>query len=213
MLEARFRPLAKWKDGELAMTVAHFKMPHNKSLDLLEYELRKLDASDVIIECGFDFQQIRNDGWPRSGVAPTHPGIVLYFDGRDGAMRFPAGEYADWRANLHAIALTLENLRAIDRYGVTVGQHQQYLGFKALPAPLLKIDTLEAAALFVSANSDGVKEDAVIGSPNVWRGVYRVIASRLHPDKPSGNQAMWHLLQQARALLDEHHGMKEGAAS
>ncbi len=47
--------------------------------------------------------------------------------------RFPCDRFKHWDDNLRAISLTLERMRAVDRYGVTLNK-QQYAGFKALPA-------------------------------------------------------------------------------
>jgi len=136
MIDARFRPLPKWPEPRpLQMRTSQFKSTYAKTLNVLEYELGKLDARNIVIEAGFALADIRNDGWPRGKVRPTHPGIILYFDGADGTMRFPCGTYSDFDSNMHAIALTLANLRAIDRYGVTMG-HEQYQGFKQLAAPM-----------------------------------------------------------------------------
>lgn len=56
----------------------------------------------------------------------------MSFDTKKGSLRFPCDTYISWEDNLRAIVLTLERLRAIDRYGVT--QHaEQYKGWNALP--------------------------------------------------------------------------------
>lgn len=212
MLEARFQPLQQWP-GKLPRRKAAFGSTWARELDILERELRHLNAKDIVIEAGFRPQDIRNDGWPRSGSAPSHPGIVLYFSGKTGKLRMPSGTYNDWRSNLYAIALTLERLRAIDRYGVTMGQ-EQYQGFKALPPATTKLATLEDAAQFVSIQSGAlIEEQDLVHSKDGYRRAYREAAARLHPESRSGNEHLWHLLMEAKALLDQHHGTKEGAAS
>lgn len=206
MLDARFKALPKWnREPGLQGVSSQFKTAYNKTLDKLEYELRKLDARDVIIEAGYSSAQIRNDGWPRGGMAPSHAGVVLYFTSIDGPLCFPCGNYDRMEANLHAIALTLENLRAIDRYGVTL-QHQQYLGFAALPAPVTHGTLEQAAALFASIA--GVPSEQVIRDADVYRKVYRQAAAHLHPDA-GGDRGAWTAMQNAAVLLEEHH---KGAA-
>jgi hypothetical protein len=210
MLDARFRPLPKWmRKPALAYTRSPFKTAYNRTLDKLESELNKLDARDIFIEAGFALDQIRNDGWPRGGMRPSHPGVVLYFTGPDGAMVFPCGTYGRFEENMHAIALTLENLRAIDRYGVTLG-HQQYLGFAAIAAPPAQM-SVEAAADFV-AKYGGIEPWLVVRDDGDYRKAYRAAASKLHPDA-AGNNDGFYKLGQAKAVLDQHHGLAKGAAS
>jgi hypothetical protein len=210
LIDLRFRPLDKWRDSPpLQHSRAAFKMSYNKTLDLLERELNNLKAKNIVIEAGFSLTQIRNDGWPYGGQAPKHAGVVLYFKNKEGRdLRFPSGRYSSWTANIHAIALTLESLRAIDRYGVTTGQ-QQYIGFAALEAP--KQLTLEDAALFVSLHSgiESLNWRFIRDSGESFLLAYRNAAKRLHPDSPGAdNVHLWNTLQQARELLAAHHGVK-----
>lgn len=217
MIDLRFRPLAKWtRTPALGYARSQFKMPYPKTLDLLERELTKLDAREVIIEAGFAREKIRNDGWPFQAAVPSHPGVVLYFKTAEGAMEFPCGTYGTFDENLHAIALTLENLRAIDRYGVTLG-HQQYAGFLALP-PAPKEWTVDQAAEFIAGcgtgaeEAGGVTKKLIIESTEAYRKAYRKAATVLYPHTPAKNDG-WHQLSLARAILDQHHGLKAGAAS
>lgn len=106
--------------------------------------------------------------------------------------------------NLHAIALTLENLRAVDRYGVTL-RHQQYLGFAALPAPQTSGTVDQAAELF--AQIAGVPAGDVIKSLEAYRGAYRLAAAKLHPDL-GGDRNAWEAFQNASVLLEAHHASK-----
>lgn len=204
MIDARFRPLPKWtREPGLKHRRSQFKTVYNKTLDAVEYELRHLKARNIVIEAGYRPDQIRNDGWPRSGVSPSHPGCVLYFDSPDGALCFPCGTYGRLEHNMHAIALTLTALRAIDRYGATMG-HEQYRGFTALPAPPKQI-TLEDAAEFIAANSI-CSTAAIINHPESYRSAYRQAASRLHPDVAKTNDGFYRL-GQAKLVLDVHHGL------
>lgn len=209
MIDMRFRPLPKWPENTpLGEQSSRFRANYLKILDKLEYELGRMRASHIFLEAGFDLQELRNDGWPYSGMTPKHHGVILYFKSDDGDLRFPCGTYSDWTDNLYAIALTLENLRAIDRYGVTLG-HQQYLGFKSLAAPA---QSLEDHATFLAAHSDfgaGVTVTAreIIADPKTYLTVYRNAARTLHPDAPGSNPGLWDKLQTAKAMLDQHHGL------
>lgn len=211
MIDMRFRPLPKWPEKTpLSGQSSRFRTSYIKILDKLEYELNALRASHIFLEAGFDLQQLRNDGWPYNAMTPKHPGVILYFKSKDGDLRFPCGTYNDWNDNLYAIALTLENLRAIDRYGVTLG-HQQYLGFKSLAAPA---QSLEDHARFLSEHGNPHPGDErpvpisqIIADAKIYRATYRDAARRLHPDSPGSNPGNWDKLQVAKAMLDQHHGL------
>lgn len=158
-----------------------FKASWSSTLDLLDRELRLLDAANVILGVNLRQQDIRQDGWPRSNAQqPIHPGVEVSFnsgaiakldpvvrrglilirqaggDARSAAKRHHpdvGGDHADfvaiqaaidptkrlvyatdccefWQHNVRSIALGLQALRAVDRYGIS-RRGEQYAGFKA----------------------------------------------------------------------------------
>jgi len=187
-------------------------MPYNRTLDLLEYELRQLKARDVRIEAGYNLASLRNDGWPRGGTRPSHPGVVLYFTGVDGDMCFPAGAYSRMEDNLHGIALTLECLRAVDRYGVTMA-HEQYRGFLALPPARSASEawTIDSAVAWLALRT-GRTESSLLENRATYREAYRAAAARMHPDNPAGSVDQFAVLQAVSGLLDEHFKLREASA-
>jgi hypothetical protein len=214
MLDARFKPMPKWdRQPKLRYQSAAFKTPYNRTLDKLEYELGRLKARDVRIEAGYRMDQIRNDGWPRGGVSPQHPGVVLYFESADGPMCFPCGTYSRMEDNLHAIALTLENLRAVDRYGVTLG-HEQYRGFLALPGAAQSSDswTVDSAAGWLANRVPWATEKLILTSHESYRAAYREIAAQVHPDRAGGSRDLFDVLQVVATLLDVHHKTRTSEA-
>src|SRR5579863_10251967 len=54
-----------------------------------------------------------------AGAKLRTQGIILTFNSKHGPLSYPCDKYSNWQANLRAIALSLEALRAVDRYGVT----------------------------------------------------------------------------------------------
>jgi hypothetical protein len=135
MIEARFVPIDKWPGKRtIARLDDRFRSNYISTLDLLESELRHLRAKDVVIQAGFTRGQLRNDGWPKAGERPKDPGIVISFESPKGPLSFPCDRYTDFQANMRAIALSLEALRAVDRYGVT-RQAEQYRGWQQITAP------------------------------------------------------------------------------
>jgi hypothetical protein len=110
-----------------------FRAGSNDTLWKLEYELDKLGAVEVVIELALTESEIRIDGWPRAGARPSHPGVVVSFDSRHGPLRYGTDAFPDWQANVRGIALGLEALRKIDRYGIS-HRGEQYTGWKQLSA-------------------------------------------------------------------------------
>jgi hypothetical protein len=128
----------------------------------------------------------------------------LAFTDVDGKMlSFPCDRYLTYTENIRAIALSLEALRAVDRFGVTRG-HEQYSGFKQIEAARDANQwTLEDAAQFLGIKS-GTDARAILADGPVYRAAYRQCARLMHPDR-GGNIHEWHALEQARILLDSHH--------
>jgi hypothetical protein len=136
MIDARFRPIPVWPGptpADQRRSRWTFKAGWQSTLDLLDRELRHLGASNIMIGCGLREQDIRIDGWPRSGVRePAHPGVEVSFDTQHGRLVYATDVCERWEHNVRAIALGLEALRAVDRHGIT-RRGEQYAGFKALP--------------------------------------------------------------------------------
>lgn len=197
MLNVTFHPMGVWPGKR---TREHKRSPfgagYQNTLVLLERELGHLDARDVRIYIDVEPYEIRNDGWPRGSARPGMPGVVLAYKTKAGEFSMPCDTFLDWQTNLRAVALTLERLRAIDRYGVTQGQ--QYAGFKAIEAP--QKWTVERSIEFIALNSGIYIEDR-----DSYRKAYRTAASRLHPDS-GGSAAQFHLLGDAKEILDAHFG-------
>lgn len=184
MIDARFVSIVSWPGTptpNYRQRSAPFRAPYARTLDLLEAELKHLNAKDVLIQAYFQREDIRNDGWPRSNARkPERPGVILTFDVRKGgnavAMSFPCDTFNGWEDNLRAIALSLEALRKVDRYGVT-RNNEQYRGFAALPAADPNLKRTEAVA-FISRVTGIALGDVT----RDIEGAYRTAARKLHPD-------------------------------
>ncbi len=189
MLNAQFRPLTSWPgERTRGRKEAQFRAKYEQTLDLLEYELAKLRARDVIIQVdNLALADIRNDGWPRGGWQPRggNQGVIVSFDSPKGSMSFPCDRYTEWRDNLRAIGLGLEALRAVDRYGVTRG-HEQYQGWTRLSDPKAngKMDR-EEALHFMAAVTVRPKDYIADMSPEALKTLFRVAKADNHPDKAS----------------------------
>lgn len=184
---------------------SQFKAGWGRTLDKLDEEIAKLGGHDIVVQAGYRNDQIRNDGWPYGKAVPLHPGVVVtFYDRKNRPLSFPCDTYATIDDNMRAIALSLEALRAVDRYGVT-RRDEQYMGFKAIEAP--RAMSVEDAAQALSAQAPSVSPDVIIDSASWYRTAYRQAAKRLHPDV-QGNEHLWRELGKWKELLDAHHGLK-----
>jgi hypothetical protein len=204
MIDARFVTIIDWPGKKLESWKrrdGRFKAAYAKTLDVLERELAHLRAKDIVIQAYFDRSSIRNDGWPKSSARPSEPGVVVSFIGKAGEMAFPCDTYTDWEDNLRAIALSLEALRTVDRYGVT--QHgEQYKGWAKLPPAPEKMSVQDALAFI--ALQTGIHVTSAEG----LRDAYRMAAKNVHPDSSNGSNDQFVLLGKAKAALEEAYGWR-----
>lgn len=216
-MQIRFRPIQAWPGAltpDAKRKESPFKATFPETLKVLNLELEMLGAHEVVIELALTEADIRIDGWPKATARPSHPGVILSFDSRHGDLRYFTDTFANsrvwrkgrdgagyqdmpgWHANLRAIALGLEALRKVDRYGIT-RKGEQYTGWRALTqgseAPMSR-----AEALTFLADSAGL---TLLAAGRDIERAYRAAAKRLHPDA-GGNEAGFARLTKAKALLD-----------
>ncbi len=197
-MEFTFRPIERWP-GSLAAKRrrAAFKAGYNATLSLLDTELRQLNARNIVLQVALTEDDIRLDGRPRAGSRVAHPGMILSFDSKFGPLSYPCDTFAEWQDNLRAIALGLEHLRAVDRYGVTK-RGEQYKGWTALPPPTASVAmTRDEALAFLHHAS----EIAVFDDNDHARTAYRIAMGKLHPDRNGGDEAPFKRLQEAKDVL------------
>lgn len=197
---------------------SQFTSTWSDTLQLLERELWFLDAEHVVIEVDVAERAIRADGMLRADAKAASPAVRIAFDSRHGPLQYATDRFVrpsfqrkgaqhDWQHNVRAIALGLDSLRRVDRYGIT-RRGEQYAGWKALPPAggeeiaMPVAMTVEGAARFIAEHAVDVTADEVLTQ---WRAgrttAYRVAARRLHPDN-GGEVSLFHRLQEARQLLD-----------
>jgi hypothetical protein len=219
MIDVRFVPIEKWPGKDRPSTGnrnAPFRAKYAATLDLLESELNELHAKDITIQAFFARQEIRNDGWPYSSAKPRYPGVIVGFrrhfrqwNSKTSSYRewkeemsFPCDTFCSWEDNIRAIALALEALRKIDRYGVTQAG-EQYKGWARLPeaAPAEEM-TREMAAIYIAGYS-AVPKDYILAGTTQLNDAYRKAAGILHPDnQQTGNHEAFVRLQKAKQILE-----------
>lgn len=211
-LDVRFVPISKWPNSPTPLAnqrESTFRASYTDTLDLLATELRKLNAHNITIQAFFKESDIRNDGWPRSSAEPTQSGVIVGFDKREWnaakgrwditAIAFPCDTFTTFDDNLRAIALALEALRKLDRYGVTQSG-QQYTGWAQLPAAENSKEfefsgRASAIAFLTLHGAMDIRNDGDV------ERAYRRAAAKLHPDnQTTGNHEAFMLLHKAKEM-------------
>jgi hypothetical protein len=171
-----------------------------KTLALLRREGGQLGAARVVVECD---GPIRGDGQP-AVTKLRSPAIRVFIDSRHGPLRYDVDSYAHWEDNLRAVALALEALRAVDRYGVTT-RGEQYAGWKALPPGQVAlgsgVNMSRDVALKIVADESGVPvaEDS---PAELLALLIRKAKAQAHPDRHGGDRSRWNAVEQAARALD-----------
>lgn len=227
-LDWRVVPIERWPGEQTKERQAHrFRTSYRASwgratrsgvdwsstTDLLARELEHLDAENILLQMAVTDRDIRNDGWIRANARPEHPGVILTFDSKFGPLSYPCDTYTDWQANVRAIAVSLEWLRGVDRHGVSK-RGEQYRGWGQLPpagGSTATMTTAAAARIIVEAAGwdpdDGDDVQDVQDFPDDFRAYYRDAARNTHPDRAGGSTERFQLIQEAKRVLEAHHGL------
>lgn len=136
---------------------------------------------------------LRRDGLPRSGQrTPDDPGVAVYFRLRKVPHVLACDAWNRVEHNLRAVALHIQALRGMDRWGVG-SLEQAFAGYRALP------ETTSASSWrAVMGIDEGDEIDA-----EALRSVYRELALKRHPDRGGSDEAMAQLSAAFRDGLRE----------
>jgi hypothetical protein len=135
--------------------------------------------------------------------------VIVSFHSPKGPLSFPCDTFDSWEDNLRAIALALEALRKVDRYGVT-SNAEQYKGFAQLPAPEKSgangFKTPAEAAHFIAQlmQSDWTQSNVLRGRESLDTA-YKYAARKAHPDT-GGSHESFVKLQAARDYIASSYG-------
>lgn len=216
-----FRALAAtppdWKPAHANRPSSPFRAAYSDTLDVLDREIRALGGTDAFLQVVASDRDLRLDGQLRADARVEHPGVILTLETKKrGTLVFSTDRYqaaawrrerqAGWQANLRAIALGLEALRTVERYGIAE-TGQQYAGYRELgsgtalgPATVVETITVDEAARLLAEHA--------FDEPDAWQDVlargpdaaYRIAAKRHHPDA-GGDPDVFRRLTLARNLL------------
>lgn len=218
------RPLTDqhWLRPESERIRSKFTASWSDTLNLLErevYALQRSSMPDPVLMMDLTEADLRLDGAVRANARPASPAVALAFESIRGPLIFRCDRYgqkawgasmqAPWQHNVRAIALTLEALRAVDRYGATESG-EQYTGYKALPPGGTAIPAgpgvsePETDPWLILATVTGQPVDRL----RSWhaRGVLDQKTRRFtHPDMPTGNDEKYQAALTALRIIGGTH--------
>lgn len=195
-----FEPLTDWQLPQVRHERSPFSARWPQTRDLLLREADHLGAHLVVVELDLTRVDLRQDGEIRANARLGSGKVRVSLDSRHGPMRLASDRYhagaLSWQANARAVALTLEALRTVERYGA-VHSAEQYAGFLALPVSLALGD-------FTSADEAlrWLRDVSGVGPGETSRVAYRTAARVMHPDT-GGSRDDWDRLEAARSLLTD----------
>lgn len=198
-----FRPIDQWP-GDLTETRRRspFKSTLPSTMKLLAFELDAVGGSTIVVQIAMSEADFRLDGIPYADRRATHPGVVVAFDSKVGPLKFAVDAFTSWEDNLRAIALGMESLRRVDRYGITK-RGEQYTGWKALPMstdPADAIETTEQAWRVLTTHAGVPVESSPLFNGISEKEVVRRALLNTHPDQ-GGDPDDFRSVQRAREVI------------
>lgn len=151
---------------------SRFDTSFAKARNNLLYELRHLGGKNVIISSNIP---LKRDGLPYASYKePDDPGVAVYFDLNGENKCFACDRWHRVVDNLHAIELSIQAIRGIERWGSSDMISALFKGFDALPehthedtvSPITRVDYFAGCTTV-----DEIKSRR------------RNLAKDLHPDK------------------------------
>jgi len=189
---------------------SQFDSTWSQTLATLMDEVRHLGAREFVLMLDVGEADIRLDGQVRANARPgSEAAAVAIESSSKGALLFATDRFDQWQHNVRAIALGLEALRKVERYGI-VQSDEQYRGWQALPPgtpmPAARM-TVEQAARFIAEHSDDPagRVGDVAADPHFALALYRDAAKTLHPDA-GGDAELFQRLGDARQIILDEFG-------
>ena len=169
-------------------TSSKFKVTFGAAISGLQEELGHWGATTLVIGTALG---IGTNGRPIFvNRALEDPAVAIQFDRDDKPVTFHCDRFVEPRSNLRAIGKTLENLRAIERYGANQVLEMMFSGLLALPAPG-ELDHWAILDLDRGASKENIN------------AAFREKSKGLHPDLGGDSQAFSNLSDAKRAALRE----------
>ena len=124
---------------------------------------------------------LRNDGYPRSDYQKriiSDKGVAVYFKYKDNQVVLACDKWDSVEDNMWAIACTIDNMRGMERWGVSDILNRTFTGFKAITAGSGGKSCWEVLGMQPTRNASDIT--------SVWKA----LAIIHHPDRGGSNEKM-----------------------
>lgn len=170
-------------------TRSAFQTGAERAKNNLMREIRLLGGSSVILSTNV---KLRHDGFPYANQKePDDRGVAVYFKRYDKDMAFACDSWDKVGDNIHAIALTIESLRGIERWGGGDMMERAFTGFAALPSSVV-----------VARDWREVLECPDARTLEEANEAYKRKRSEAHPDKKTGSHDAFLAINRAWAQAE-----------
>lgn len=196
------RPLQQWPRAETKIRRrSSFSAGLSATKKVLITELAMLSGrggrcAPSVLQIALREHDFRNDGLPRASAMPSMPGVILNIEASIGPLSYPCDTFDRWQDNVRAIALGLEALRKVGRYGISPG-NEQYTGWKQLPSAGDVRFTTDEAVRYLRAIIEDEGHGLDLGT---LPQIYRRARAATHPDS-GGDRKQWDLVEQCGQIL------------
>jgi len=155
---------------------SRFKATLGAAVKNLVDEIRRLGGTYIVISTNME---TKGDGTPYANRRmPSDTGVAVYFS-RDGQEQcFPCDRWDRIEDNIHAICLTIQAIRGIERWGSGKMMQAAFNGFKALPAPPPE----DPWWVVLNCEKDWKEHDV--------EAMFKKLAFQYHPDRGGSVEAM-----------------------
>jgi hypothetical protein len=164
----------KKEDGRFNQSLA-------TALNNLKTEVVRLGGKNLVLSSNYTLGADR----------PAESGVVAYFQLDQASIAVPCDRWKLVEHNIRAIALTIEAMRGMERWGAKHMISAMFSGFKALPEKGSGVDPYEIM---------GLKRGQEYTEKQIT-DAFREQSKVCHPDKPGGSNEKWLALRESHDLI------------
>lgn len=182
MSAARSYPL-QWPKGwprtapDKRESGSRFSQTLPSALSALRSEVQRLGGKNLVLSSNYTLDQ----------HSPKDAGVVGYFEYEGKQVAIPCDRWAKIEANVRAIALTIEAMRGIERWGAKHMISAMFRGFQALPERTMA-DPWELLGISPEASEEDILK------------AYRDKAKLAHPDVMGGSNERFNQISEAKDI-------------
>jgi hypothetical protein len=169
-----------WPEGVKRTTYrtrSKFKTGLGAAREELLNELKLLRTTNVVISTNLSLRT-DNGLFRIDDRRLADPGVAVYFRLKNQPRAMSCDRWDELASNIHALALSIEAMRGIERWGSSDMVERAFTGFTALPPA-----EHDWRAVFGLASPSSPRLDLV-------KDAYRALALKAHPDRGGSTEAM-----------------------